>query len=140
MSLSGPEGRIEAGRTTGGTYLTGSESRLNFDRGWFDRVNTASSGVKLTAEGLWIHRVGATASIEVLIRVTVVHVVRPSNVLHVTVQSQRRGGRLPNLAASRCHGAIGDRMERCCIRTEVVSSFDYVDFVLGWAAPAQLTT
>ena len=38
---------------------------------------------------------------------------------HVGVQSQRRGDSLHSLLAIRCHGAIGSRMGRDSIRTEV---------------------
>ena len=49
------------------------------------------------------------------------------------------GDYLPSLAAIRYHGAVGSCMERDTIRTDVVDSFDYIDFTVGSTTQAQST-
>jgi len=79
--------------------------------------------------------------------VTVRQLVRPNSELIIifmsgfsySAEGSVGGNYLPSLAAIRCHGAVGSRMERDTIRTDVVHSFDYIDFTVGSMAQAQST-
>jgi len=114
-------------------YLAGPEPHLDFGRRSFHCVNTAPSGIEIRAVGFRLVRGDTAASIEVCTPVTIGQRIRSKRHFVCVRFSLCVGGDycLPSLVTTRCHCAIGGRMEGDTIRADVVDSLDYVDFTVG---------